>query len=133
MSNIYSHGRTKLKVGYIQQGADYEGGNCKHLKENDEAYGYSRERDSFGSETYLMCEKCYKQHLKDYSEELVTCHDCGQEVARCGMIAWKPFDYHEPSGDKPLMICNSCSLQMKHLDRINDDYDARDMLEHPYE
>ena len=102
--------------------------SCCHIDENslNKIVGYAYERDSFGEEKYFMCQSCFDEYLKSDNEELVICHDCGKEVQKQNTISWKWYDYYEPEGLEPLIICTECQNKEKHIKRVADDKAAAD-------
>lgn len=126
MSNWFKHGRTDLCAGFQQQGNVCEGGNCNHLKEGDQAYGYSSENDSFGSEYYLMCQLCFEEFLEKRKKEPVECHDCKAEVPRNTTKIHIPyFVDEEPRAKWAKIICSECQTKGPHLRRLERDEEDR--------
>lgn len=126
MSNWFKHGRTDLCAGFQQQGNVCEGGNCEHLKEGDQAYGYSSENDSFGSEYYLMCESCFEEFLEKRKKEPVECYDCKAEVPRNTTKIHIPyFVDEEPRSKWAKIICSECQTKGPHLRRLERDEEER--------
>lgn len=126
MSNWFKHGKTDLCVGFLQQGNICEGGNCEHLKENDQAFGYTSENDSFGSEYYLYCETCYNEFLEERKVVPVECHDCKGKFPRnetCTHIPY--FVDEEPRAKWAKIICNGCRVKPRHLARLDADEEER--------
>lgn len=123
MANKFKHSRTTLCVGYTQNGDDYEGGNCEHLKEGERAHGRSQEIDSMGSESYLMCRECYEKLVAEHNEELVRCNDCLLSFKRSQTITYTPYEESaEPEYQRvKFSVCKDCQGQEKHLDRLRHD------------
>lgn len=124
--NWYVHGRTSQKVGFQQDGSVCEGGSCEHLKEGDQAHGYSGEADSFGQEHYLMCEECYEKFLKQRRIEPIECDDCSGEFPRNQMYRYVPY-YADGSPseieDAKRWVCKNCQELPRHKQRLeNDEY-----------
>ena len=124
--NWFVSGRTSLKVGFQQDGGVCEGGNCEHLKEGDEAYGYSGEADSFGEERHLMCQPCYEAFLIARRVEPTECNDCGREFPRNELKRYVPYALDgSPSENEAAKrwICKTCLEMPRHKDRLaNDEY-----------
>lgn len=123
MANSKKITRTSLVVGYQQNGDDYEGGNCQHLVQGQRAFGRSVEMDSMGSESYLMCEACYKEATAERQTERVLCHDCKLSGPRGEMVPYIPYEEfgeHEYQRVK-LHICKSCQTGETHLERLRND------------
>lgn len=122
--NWFTFGFTSRKVGFVQDGSVCEGGNCEHLKEGDKAYGHSSENDSFGSEMYLMCQKCYEEFLEERQKELISCNDCSVQWPRKDL---KPYTVYArvTDGERPsdcvIRLCVNCLEGKKHLDRVAND------------
>lgn len=123
MANKQKIARTTLCVGYQQNGDDYEGGNCGHLQEGQRAFGRSVEMDSMGSESYLLCEACYKAATTERMAEKVLCYDCKQSFTRSQTTAYTPYDEacEREHQRVVLTICNSCQKQEVHLERLRQD------------
>lgn len=126
MSNWFGFGKTQLQVGFQQEGSICEGGNCEHLKESDQAFGYTAEKDSFGSEYYLYCETCYNQFLLNRKAEPVICHDCMEDVPRNTTVTHIPyFVDEEPRSKWAKIICSECRVKPRHLARLDADEEER--------
>lgn len=126
MSNWLKHGRTDLCVGFQQQDHICEGGNCDHLKEDDQAYGFSSENDSFGAEYYLMCKSCFEEFLEERKKEPVECYDCKAEVPRNTTKTHIPyFVDEEPRKKWAKIICSECQTKGPHLRRLEQDEEDR--------
>lgn len=102
---------------------------CEHVETDASVASHNRkEMDSFGPvATYVCCEACNAAAEEHEGEELVTCHDCGQEVKTKDALKWKWYDFYAPSGDEPLDICKACWVKEKHVERRRKDqadYDA---------
>ncbi|MNM20154.1 hypothetical protein D3C81_304870 [compost metagenome] len=134
--NWYVHGRTSRKTGFQQDGHVCEGGNCEHLKEGDQAYGYSGEADSFGEEHHLMCEPCYLAFLAHRRTEPIECSDCGQEFPRNTLTRYVPYVLDgSPSEneDAKRWVCKGCVEMPRHKDRLANDQFYRDQDDAAYE
>lgn len=124
--NWYVHSRTTRCVGFVQEGSVCEGGNCEHLEDGDQAYGYSGESDSWGSEHYLMCKPCYEQFLIDRQTEPEDCYDCGMDKPRNEGISYTPYFCDEmPRERNRVFVCNICKELPAHQNRLAQD--ERDM------
>lgn len=99
-----------------------EHGGCEHVEENPSLlFRISRENDSFGSEAYCMCEACSNKADAEEDEEDVVCYDCQKTVKKKNSIEWRWYDFYAPSGDEPLIICDCCRKEEKHINRIRRD------------
>lgn len=124
--NWYVHGRTERCVGFGQQGGVCEGDHCEHLNDGDQAYGYSGEADSMGSELNLMCKDCFNEFMEKRKIEPEDCDDCGGEFPRNELRTYTSYsDLSEGvSADEcRLWLCKACLVAPTHARRVeNDDY-----------
>lgn len=111
--NWYVHGITKR---VMKEDDD----RCKHLKVGEVAPRYTAECDTFGRETYYMCEKCYQALQEQLAKEDVTCNDCNGVFPRQDTIEWKWYDFDHRQGDEALCICNNCASLPRHLNRMEE-------------
>lgn len=104
---------------------------CEHVEADSSLlFCISSENDSFGSESYGMCEQCLHALLAEEGEEDVVCHDCHQTFKQKDTISWRWYDFYAPQGDEPLIICKTCKTQEKHKARVyKDDQDYNDEFE----
>lgn len=95
-----------------------EHGGCDHV-ENDPSLMFcvSYENDAWGREGYCMCQSCTENAEEAEGQEMVTCHDCGQEFQKKDTIEWRWYDFYAPQGDEPLTICEGCRHKETHLER----------------
>ena len=109
------------------------GGCCEHVEANPMlAFGVTAENDSFGSESYCMCEACWDKMSEEEDEEEHVCFDCNQKFKLKDGVLWKWYDFYAPQGDEPLPICNECSGKEKHLARVRKDRaDLKEELSRP--
>lgn len=104
---------------------------CEHV-EGDTAVAYMNvtEMDSCGIVSVsILCQECHQAMKAEAAAELVTCHDCGRDVAQGYTIAWKWYDFHAPQGDEPIVVCSECQTAEKHKNRVRDDRQAREAEE----
>ena len=118
----------RKSVAYKQEHAA-DDSCCPHVEQDPSCAAYNRkEMDTFGPvATYVCCEACNAEAEEREGEELITCHDCGQEVKAKDALKWKWYDFYAPSGDEPLDICKACWVKEKHVERRRKDqadYDA---------
>ena len=96
--------------------------HCEHVQTGGKAYRAIYETDCCGPVgVYACCKECSEKIDAREDEEEVTCHDCGQDFPRKDTVEWKPYDFYAPQGDEPLVICNSCRMAEKHLERRRKD------------
>lgn len=96
--------------------------HCEHVQTGGKAYRAIYESDCCGTVgVYACCKECSEKIDAREDEEEVTCHDCGQDFPRKDTVEWKPYDFYAPQGDEPLVICNSCRMAEKHLERRRKD------------
>lgn len=122
--NWYVHGRTSKQVGFLQEGSVCEGGNCEHLAEGDQAFGFSGEADEFGEERYLMCKECYEAFLAQRKTEPLECSDCGNEFPRNTLTRYIPYVLDgSPSEneDSKRWVCKTCVELPRHQQRLEND------------
>lgn len=101
-------------------GADF----CKHvsLKKIDKGVGFFYERDSFGYVfVEIVCAACRDKGQQEIAESLTLCADCGLSHPRKNTRQWRWYDFYEPQGDEPRIICNGCWELPKHVQRMAND------------
>lgn len=97
-------------------------GCCEHVEANPMlAFGVTAENDSFGSESYCMCEACWDKQTEEEEDEEHVCFDCKKKFKLKDGVLWKWYDFYAPQGDEPLPICNECAGKEKHLTRVRKD------------
>lgn len=102
---------------------------CEHVTEDHSLlYGYVSENDSFGRESYGMCEACWQEAMRQEGEEEVVCKDCKQRFPRSEVVMWKWYDFYAPQGDEPIPVCHSCLGGPAHKARS-----ARDREDYEWE
>lgn len=119
--------KTTKTFSDILSGTDF----CDHVKEDDlsKAVGFFYERDSFGwVGTEICCQDCKDQGLEEEQATLVCCADCSGTFPRSQVIEWVPYDFYEPQGDVPTIVCHGCRLAEKHSRRV-----AKDQADHDHE
>lgn len=120
--NWFTFGQTSLCVGFERDGGACEGGNCEHLKHEDQAFGQSSENDSFGSEVYLMCEACYNEFLVERRTEAVTCYCCKEEFPRNETVFYLQYDTESiPSERFRGQVCKVCEQGERHQNNLRRD------------
>lgn len=116
----------ELKEKYFN--SEEFGGCCKHCEEDHGlAYAVSYENDSFGRESYVMCEACSNKEDEQEDEELHTCHDCKKEVPYKHNRRWREWDFDPSDGGEPIHVCDECRKLPAHLERVRrdrEDYEA---------
>lgn len=125
--NWFTHSRSDLVVGFGKDGGVCEGGNCEHLKHGDKAYGQSSENDPWGSESYLMCQKCFEAFVEARKVEPIDCDDCGRDVPRNKTVSHIPYYVDEFPREKwKKVICEDCQKLPRHLRRLAIDEEERE-------
>lgn len=114
-------------LAYKQERAE-EDSCCEHVEKDPSCATHNhKEMDTWGPvSTWVCCEACHKEAEEREGAELVTCHDCGQEVESKDTISWKWYDFYAPQGDEPLVICNECRVKEKHRERVRKDREDYD-------
>lgn len=95
---------------------------CEHVEEDgSKLHVVSREHDSMGSESYGMCEACFTAAEEYEGNQEDTCHDCHGVFKMKELKEWKWYDFSYQQGDEPLLICESCRVAEKHVERVRKD------------
>lgn len=109
----------------VMRGADF----CNHVshKKLAKAVGFFYERDSFGYVfAEIVCQRCRDKGMQEIAESIEVCADCGQEHPRKNTRQWRWYDFYEPQGDEPRIVCNGCWELPAHQDRMRRDKEDRD-------
>lgn len=95
---------------------------CEHVEgDHSKLKVISKEHDSMGSESYGVCQECWDAIQKERDEEEGTCHDCKQVFKMKELKEWRWYDFYEPQGDEPLLLCESCLSSETHQHRVAKD------------
>lgn len=114
-----SYVSSRLSEDEIKKKVSELDGCCEHVQENNSLlHCIHAENDSFGSETYGLCKECHELNEKEEGEEEVVCYDCKGTFKKKDTIEWKWYDFYYKSGDKSLIVCNSCKDKEKHKQRV---------------
>lgn len=118
-------GRTQDIVGEDPS----EGGRCDHLVDDQQAYGYTGEADSFGEERHYLCKECYEQFLLNRQEGLTECGYCKEELPLKFMHRYVPYmvdgSYADRENSK-MWICTTCRDSSRHQARLEQDREERE-------
>lgn len=120
MANTTGYTATTSFSDDVLRGADF----CGHVsrKKLNKGVGFFYERDSFGYVfAEIVCEGCRDKGMKEIAESIEVCADCGQEHPRKNTRQWRWYDFYEPQGDEPRIICNGCWELPKHVQRMAND------------
>lgn len=127
MANTTGFTATTTFSDEVLSGADF----CNHVsrKKLNKGVGFFYERDSFGYVfAEIVCEGCRDKGMREIAESIEVCADCGQEHPRKNTRQWRWYDFYEPQGDEPRIICNGCWELPKHVERM-----ARDKADREFE
>lgn len=95
---------------------------CEHVQEdNSKLVKVSYENDSFGSESYGMCQECWDKAQEAEAEQEENCTDCNQVFKMKELKEWKWYDFSYQQGDEPHLLCEGCRSAEKHIERVRKD------------
>lgn len=95
---------------------------CDHVNEGSQPlYGYKAEHDSFGFESYGMCEACWTEAKEQEMKEEITCRDCKKRHPKSEVLLWKWYDFYAAQGDEPIPVCHGCLKKPVHQARMKQD------------
>lgn len=79
------------------------------------------------SHTHGFCHACYETSREAENNREVICHDCEGHFLLKDTRAWKPGG--AVTDDDDIYICAHCQKQLRHLNRLRLDKEARQQME----
>ena len=74
-----------------------------------------------------FCHACYETSQEAENNQEVICHDCEEHFLLKDTRTWKPCD--AVTGDEAIYLCAHCQKQLRHLNRLRLDKEARQQME----